>query len=441
MVTSATRHSASGFVNGVKRHLGIMRPAIGLAIAERLVIVADPLHIGDRRIAIGGEAEFLLAHLNSVFRLRDRSSDCGADAQSGTIARRPVAGNRFRRQLVFAGNPGRPWKAWLHGSSGDWGHSRWRGRRAARAWPALVFCRAIGNRSDFVTAGGGAWPRSRWASSAAAAGWAGCWSPRSPRPRAAPSPAAARHRAAAMSTRTSASSPAIGRIGIPVGEAVEKLIRDSDVVLEFTSPGATAEHAALAAGLGKAMVIGTTGLSPQQGDMVRQAARDIPIVWAPNMSLGVNVLLSVVEEAARRLGPDWDIEILEMHHRAKVDAPSGTALALGRAAAAGREVALDEVEQRARDGITGPRQTRRHRLCRTARRRRGGRPSRDLRGERRAPRIQSIARPTGRSSPRVRCAPRAGSPAARRGSMGSRKCWAFNRPGRSFIPTRSPPNG
>ncbi len=149
---------------------------------------------------------------------------------------------------------------------------------------------------------------------------------------------------------------AIGRIGIPVGEAVEKLIRDSDVVLEFTSPGATAEHAALAAGLGKAMVIGTTGLSPQQGDMVRQAARDIPIVWAPNMSLGVNVLLSVVEEAARRLGPDWDIEILEMHHRAKVDAPSGTALALGRAAAAGRGVALDEVEQRARDGITGPRQ-------------------------------------------------------------------------------------
>jgi 4-hydroxy-tetrahydrodipicolinate reductase len=149
---------------------------------------------------------------------------------------------------------------------------------------------------------------------------------------------------------------AIGRIGIPVGEKVDKLIRDSDVVLEFTSPAATAEHAALAAGLGKAMVIGTTGLSAQQGDVVRQAARDIPIVWAPNMSLGVNVLLSLVEEAARRLGPDWDIEILEMHHRGKVDAPSGTALALGRAAATGRKVSLDEVEQRARDGITGPRQ-------------------------------------------------------------------------------------
>ena len=147
----------------------------------------------------------------------------------------------------------------------------------------------------------------------------------------------------------------LGRIGVPIGETVDKLMRDSDVVLEFTSPPATAEHAALAAKLGKAIVIGTTGLSPEQGDVVREAARSIPIVWAPNMSLGVNVLLSVVEEVARRLGPDWDIEIMEMHHRGKVDAPSGTALALGQAAAAGREVVLEQVEQRARDGITGPR--------------------------------------------------------------------------------------
>src|SRR5271166_2441091 len=123
----------------------------------------------------------------------------------------------------------------------------------------------------------------------------------------------------------------IGRMGIPIGETVEKLIRDSDVVLEFTSPGATVEHAALAAKLGKAMVIGTTGLSAEQGEAVRLAARNIPIVWAPNMSLGVNVLLSLVEEVARRLGPDWDVEIMEMHHRGKVDAPSGTALALRRA--------------------------------------------------------------------------------------------------------------
>jgi 4-hydroxy-tetrahydrodipicolinate reductase len=149
----------------------------------------------------------------------------------------------------------------------------------------------------------------------------------------------------------------IGRIGIPIGETVEKLMSDSDVVLEFTSPAATAEHAELAAGLGTAMVIGTTGLSHEQGERVRHAAGRIPIVWAPNMSLGVNVLLNVVEEVARRLGTDWDIEIMEMHHRGKVDAPSGTALALGRAAATGRGAVLEDVEQRGRDGITGARRT------------------------------------------------------------------------------------
>jgi 4-hydroxy-tetrahydrodipicolinate reductase len=149
----------------------------------------------------------------------------------------------------------------------------------------------------------------------------------------------------------------IGRIGIPAGDSAEKLIRDSDVVIDFTAPGVTAANAALAARLGKAMVIGTTGLSPEQSEAVRQAGRNIPIVWAPNMSLGINLLLGLVEEIARRLGADWDVEIMEMHHRGKVDAPSGTALALGRAVAAGRGVALEEVEQRARDGITGPRRT------------------------------------------------------------------------------------
>jgi 4-hydroxy-tetrahydrodipicolinate reductase len=147
----------------------------------------------------------------------------------------------------------------------------------------------------------------------------------------------------------------IGRIGIPIGENVEKLMRDSDVVLEFTSPDATAAHAALAASLGKAMVIGTTGLSAEQGEVVRRAARSVPIVWSPNMSVGMNVMLVVVEEVARRLDADWDVEVFEMHHRGKADAPSGTALALGRAVASGRDVVLDEVAQRARDGITGPR--------------------------------------------------------------------------------------
>ena len=149
----------------------------------------------------------------------------------------------------------------------------------------------------------------------------------------------------------------VGRLGISVGDDPEKLIRESDVVIEFTTSEATATHAAQAAGLGKAMVIGTTGLSIEEGENVRKAACKVPIVWAPNMSLGINLLLGLVEDVAHRLGPDWDVEILEMHHRGKVDAPSGTALALGRAVATGREVEFEEVQQRGRDGITGPRRT------------------------------------------------------------------------------------
>jgi 4-hydroxy-tetrahydrodipicolinate reductase len=147
----------------------------------------------------------------------------------------------------------------------------------------------------------------------------------------------------------------IGRIGLPVGDAAERLVRDSEVLIDFTTPAATVEHAELAARLGKPLVIGTTGLAAEQGEAVRRSAQAVAIVWAANMSLGINLLLGLVEDMARRLGPDWDVEILEMHHRGKVDAPSGTALALGRAAAAGRGVAFAEVERRARDGITGPR--------------------------------------------------------------------------------------
>jgi 4-hydroxy-tetrahydrodipicolinate reductase len=149
----------------------------------------------------------------------------------------------------------------------------------------------------------------------------------------------------------------IGRIGIPVEDDPEKLFRNSDVLIEFTRPAATAAHVALAADLGKPIVIGTTGLSAEQGDSVRRAAARVPIVWSANTSLGINLLLGLVDQVARRLGPDWDIEILEMHHRQKVDAPSGTALALGEAATAARGVALVNVAQRGRDGVTGPRRT------------------------------------------------------------------------------------
>jgi len=147
----------------------------------------------------------------------------------------------------------------------------------------------------------------------------------------------------------------IGRLGVAIGDNPEQLLRDSDVAIEFTTAAATAVHAALAARLGKPLVIGTTGLQGDEERAVREAARQVPIVWAANTSLGINLLQGLVDEVARRLGAEWDLEILEMHHRGKVDAPSGTALALGRAAAAARGVAFDEVATRGRDGITGPR--------------------------------------------------------------------------------------
>ena len=147
----------------------------------------------------------------------------------------------------------------------------------------------------------------------------------------------------------------IGLNGIAVGDDPAALLRNSDVGIEFTTPAATAEHAAIAADLGTPLVIGTTALDPEQDAAVHRAATQIPIVWAANTSLGINLLLGLVQQVAARLGPDWDIEIVEMHHRGKIDAPSGTALALGRAAAAARGVDFDAAAQRGRDGITGPR--------------------------------------------------------------------------------------
>jgi 4-hydroxy-tetrahydrodipicolinate reductase len=147
----------------------------------------------------------------------------------------------------------------------------------------------------------------------------------------------------------------VPRLGLAVGDDTGKLINDSDVAIEFTSAEATAEHVMLAAEHGKPIVIGTTGLTGTHDAAVRRAAERIPIVWAANTSLGINLLLGLVEQVAARLGPEWDIEIVEMHHKHKADAPSGTALALGRAAAVARDVSLDAVAQRGRDGITGPR--------------------------------------------------------------------------------------
>jgi 4-hydroxy-tetrahydrodipicolinate reductase len=146
-----------------------------------------------------------------------------------------------------------------------------------------------------------------------------------------------------------------GVIGLVASADAAALFAAADVVIDFTVPAAAAVHAALAAKHGKALVLGTTGLDDAQSKAVAAAAKRVPIVWAPNMSPAVTLLQGRGEEAARRLGEDYDIEVLEMHHRYKVDAPSGTALALGRAAAEGRAIDLAARSQRGRDGHTGPR--------------------------------------------------------------------------------------
>ena len=130
-----------------------------------------------------------------------------------------------------------------------------------------------------------------------------------------------------------------------------------DVVIDFTTPAASAELALLMASSGTgALIIGSTGFGPEDEAKVAEAARHIAIVKSGNFSLGVNMLMGLVRQAAAQLSAeDFDIEIFEAHHRRKVDAPSGTALMLGEAAAEGRGVVLSQVEDRARDGLTGPR--------------------------------------------------------------------------------------
>lgn len=134
----------------------------------------------------------------------------------------------------------------------------------------------------------------------------------------------------------------IGEIGVKISDD-PKAIADADVVIDFTFHTVVPENAKLAAGLGKPMVIGTTGLDDNESAAVRQASEKIPIVWAPNMSLGVNLLFSVVRKAASVLGPGYKAEIDETHHVHKKDAPSGTALRLGEKVAEGRGQDFQEV--------------------------------------------------------------------------------------------------
>ncbi|WP_166037408.1 4-hydroxy-tetrahydrodipicolinate reductase [Sphingosinicella sp. YJ22] len=145
--------------------------------------------------------------------------------------------------------------------------------------------------------------------------------------------------------------------GADRGDDPTWLAEACDVLIDFSSPAALAGTLAAAEAAGKPVVIGTTGIGDEHHAAIDRAARSIPVLQAANMSLGVNLLAHLVREAAARLGPDWDIEIVEMHHRHKVDAPSGTALLLGEAAAAGRGIDLAAHSERGRDGITGARQS------------------------------------------------------------------------------------
>ncbi|MAC77991.1 MAG: 4-hydroxy-tetrahydrodipicolinate reductase [Rhodobacteraceae bacterium] len=144
-------------------------------------------------------------------------------------------------------------------------------------------------------------------------------------------------------------------MGVAVTDDPLEAFATAQAVIDFTAPAATVEFAALAAQARAVHVIGTTGMTDEQTALLEPASRHAVIVKAGNMSLGVNLLTQLTRKVAQALDEDFDIEVLEAHHNQKVDAPSGTALMLGEAAAAGRGVALRDVEARARDGITGAR--------------------------------------------------------------------------------------
>ncbi|GAB5047407.1 4-hydroxy-tetrahydrodipicolinate reductase [Thermodesulfovibrio sp. TK110] len=147
----------------------------------------------------------------------------------------------------------------------------------------------------------------------------------------------------------------LGEIGVKIVDDIEKVIDNTDIVLHFTNPEATLEHLEIVKKYKKSMVIGTTGFSNEQLTMIKEAAKEIPVVLSPNMSIGVNLLFKILKDVAKVLGDDYDVEIVEAHHRMKKDAPSGTAIKMAKviAEALGRD--FDEVAVYARKGIIGER--------------------------------------------------------------------------------------
>ena len=145
------------------------------------------------------------------------------------------------------------------------------------------------------------------------------------------------------------------RLGVPVGDDPRVLFAAMDAVIDFTIPTATIAHAHLAQESSTALVVGTTGLSDADMAVLAEAGNRTAVVHAGNMSLGVNLLTGLAELVARAIGPDYDIEVVEMHHKHKIDAPSGTALMLGKAAAVGRGISHDANAVISREGETGAR--------------------------------------------------------------------------------------
>jgi 4-hydroxy-tetrahydrodipicolinate reductase len=150
----------------------------------------------------------------------------------------------------------------------------------------------------------------------------------------------------------------VGRLGVEVGTDLNAAVDAFDVLIDFTAPAATLRYLEICRANGRRMVIGTTGFTAAQRSLIAAAGEDIAIVFAPNMSVGVNLCFKLLDIAARVLGDEVDIEIIEAHHRHKVDAPSGTALRMGEvvAAALGRDLA--EVAVYGRQGQTGARERR-----------------------------------------------------------------------------------
>jgi 4-hydroxy-tetrahydrodipicolinate reductase len=146
-----------------------------------------------------------------------------------------------------------------------------------------------------------------------------------------------------------------GAAGVPVTDDFEKAIAGADVAIDFTGADSSADHAVRAAAAGKPIVIGSTGLGPAHMDRIRDAGRSVAVVQSPNMSVGVNLMFRVASDVARILGDDYDVEIVETHHRFKKDAPSGTAVRLADTVAAALGRKMEDAGVYGRRGMTGER--------------------------------------------------------------------------------------